>query len=552
MNVCFTGINPYQPKGAIAEVHVIPQAGDVLCVGTRCADGRPIRESWKYKEAIRLGCRILRPRPIFPSIVSEEERGGDEEEEQGDEKHNPHTAEEGPLADRWKPTSLAAVIGHRAEIAELRAWLAGWSSGSGSRAVLIYGPPGIGKTTVAHLLAKEAGYTVTEYNASDARSIARLKGIFALGMKRLGKELIVMDEVDGLSERGGVGELASIVKRTLSPMICIANELGTKLTPLKSACHVIGCSRPMRGTIATALLGVCAAEGIRGVTKAMLEGMCEKNGNDIRGILNQLDFYRKDVAAAACNKDNSHSMTSFRAAGSLLSCGDGLSWETAADYVFYDPFLVPLMVQEAYLSVHGSGGAKAEDTAAAADWISRGDGMNRRLLQTQDWSLLPQVVATTVGAARTLRNTRGRVPAQIFPQVLGKMSKRAKHVRWLEEMGRRIGAGGGAGRVRMEYLDTLRMRAHGAVATMTPKHAVGAVQELGLTREDVLEVMTEIGIGVAATDLPTKVKSAFTREWNKAAGVGAKRKAATVEVIGSDEEEDDVELAEALEELGLE
>ena len=38
------------------------------------------------------------------------------------------------------------------------------------RAVLITGPPGIGKTTSAHLCAKLEGYTPIELNASDARS----------------------------------------------------------------------------------------------------------------------------------------------------------------------------------------------------------------------------------------------------------------------------------------------------------------------------------------------------------------------------------------------
>jgi hypothetical protein len=38
------------------------------------------------------------------------------------------------------------------------------------RAVLISGPPGIGKTTSAHLAANLAGFTVLELNASDTRS----------------------------------------------------------------------------------------------------------------------------------------------------------------------------------------------------------------------------------------------------------------------------------------------------------------------------------------------------------------------------------------------
>jgi DNA polymerase III delta prime subunit len=38
------------------------------------------------------------------------------------------------------------------------------------RAVMITGPPGIGKTTSAHLCAKLAGFTPIEVNASDSRS----------------------------------------------------------------------------------------------------------------------------------------------------------------------------------------------------------------------------------------------------------------------------------------------------------------------------------------------------------------------------------------------
>lgn len=38
------------------------------------------------------------------------------------------------------------------------------------RIALLSGPPGLGKTTLAHIAAKHAGYNVVEINASDERS----------------------------------------------------------------------------------------------------------------------------------------------------------------------------------------------------------------------------------------------------------------------------------------------------------------------------------------------------------------------------------------------
>lgn len=139
------------------------------------------------------------------------------------------------------------------------------------RAILISGPPGIGKTTSAHLMAKMAGYSPLELNASDTRSKklvevswmiifpsgrvpadiyknstnidnASLDGFFAgTGIKvsspssrrecvlqltpqsttvadvKIGsKTCLIMDEIDGMSagDRGGVGALNTLIKKT--------------------------------------------------------------------------------------------------------------------------------------------------------------------------------------------------------------------------------------------------------------------------------------------------------------------------------------------------
>lgn len=55
------------------------------------------------------------------------------------------------------------------------------------RAVMITGPPGIGKTTSAHLCAKLAGFTPIEMNASDARSkkLVEVRGSFHRSLREV-------------------------------------------------------------------------------------------------------------------------------------------------------------------------------------------------------------------------------------------------------------------------------------------------------------------------------------------------------------------------------
>lgn len=66
---------------------------------------------------------------------------------------------------------------------------------------MLCGPPGLGKTTLAHVVARHAGYRVYEINASDDRSAPVLRERIAEAMERSTlladkrPNVIILDEV---------------------------------------------------------------------------------------------------------------------------------------------------------------------------------------------------------------------------------------------------------------------------------------------------------------------------------------------------------------------
>lgn len=511
-SIIITGAGALPLKKGSHPIRKILRPGVKLYLGTECNDGRPITESARYKEAIKKGIPMIRK---APTIVIEKEK-------------------KEPFVTKYAPKAISDIIGHKESIQQLTNWLTSWPSQQ--KGVLITGPPGIGKTTTVHLVAESLGYAITEYNASDTRSVSMLRGLLGLGMKRLRKEVIIMDEVDGFTgqERGGVGELAELIRKSNVPFLCIANQMAPKLAPLQKACLVIKFSRPVKSTIANTLLKVCKAEDLS-LTKVELETLCEKNGNDIRAILNQLEF-----GAGSSDKDANLKLDLFSATQKLLG-NKRLSMTQAEDLVFVDYGMVPLMVQEGYLAASRN---SLEDAVEAAEMISTGDLINRRLWQTQDWTLLPHVVHTTVAVARSVQ---GPCPFQIFPQLLGKNSKRAKHRRLLEDIARTRQISAKSARLdEMEAIQKILLKPLTTIKgdkSDLPiiKGAMGRFDTIGLSREQIVENMSEVISN--SVELPTKVKTMLTREYNK--GHAKKRKIIDPE----DEEIDDLE--EEMEELDL-
>jgi replication factor C subunit 1 len=490
------------------------------------------------------------------------------------------TAAADPSSQLWTvrhaPQSLSQICGNKAQVEKLGRWLRNFpknqrtkfkmagQDGSGTfRAVMIHGPPGIGKTTAAHLVAKLEGYDIVESNASDTRSkklienslkgvlsTTSLMGYFSSGAEAVeeGKKklVLIMDEVDGLSagDRGGVGAIAAVAKKSQIPMILICNERKQpKMKPFDFITYDLGFRRPttdmIRGRIAT----IAYREGLK-MPAPVLNALIEGTGADIRQVINMISTSKLDDATMSFedSKDMSKAwekhiilkpwdMVGKILNGAMFNAANKSTLNDKQELYFNDHDFAPLMLQENYLGTQPTrsnkynGNDKKKRLAnldlisKAADSISDGDLVDRMIHGSQQqWSLMPvHAMFSFVRPASFVYGTMAGNQTR-FTAWMGKNSTQGKLMRMIKEIQghMRLRTSGDRFEIRQTYLPLLfdrlikRLEVEGKDAV---PEIIELMDEYFLTKDD-WDAILELGVGEADQDkvkIDSQAKSTFTR-----------------------------------------
>ncbi|KAI6092849.1 replication factor RFC1 C terminal domain-containing protein [Hypoxylon rubiginosum] len=535
------------------------------------------------------------------------------------------SAPQAPLSQLWTvkyaPTQPSHICGNKAAVEKIQNWLKNWPKArkynfqkrgadgtGGARAIIISGPPGIGKTTAAHLAAKLEGYDVLESNASDTRSKklvesgvsevmnnTSLRGYFAGDGKKVDKDkkniVLVMDEVDGMSagDRGGVGALAKFCKQTEVPLILICNERKLpKMKPFDFVTLDVKFQRPTVEQIRSRMMTVCHREGLK-LSPQVLDALIEGSNRDIRQIINMLSTVKLDQSSMDFDQGKNMSKAWEKSivlkpwdicqkmlGGGLFSPASKATLNDKIELYFNDHEFSYLMIQENYLRTkpavlnQNQYNKREQNLKAlemidkAAESISDGDLVDRMIHgPQQQWSLMPtHAIFSTVRPASFVA---GQLMGSNFTSWLGNNSKFGKLGRFVREVHShmRLRSSGDHNEIRQQYLPVLWTQLVKRLAT-EGKESVQEVIELMdsyyLTRED-FDSIKELGVGPQDEELvniETQTKATFTRLYNgmshpipfmKASSVVAPKKASRdkPDLEEAMDEDDEAEAAEPVE-----
>ncbi|MDD5700138.1 MAG: replication factor C large subunit [Candidatus Nanoarchaeia archaeon] len=199
-----------------------------------------------------------------------------------------------PWTEIYRPKKLSEIKGQEEAIDKMRNFLHNF--GQGKKAIILYGPTGTGKTTLAYVVAAETDSEIFELNASDLRDRNRLNEVLkpAIEQKSLTneKKIILVDEVDGISKDdfGGLSELMELVESTTWPMILTANDIWDKnFSQLRKQCEVIQFREIDYKTIKEVLNLILKKEN-KSLDTNILTGISIKAKGDMRAAINDLQI----------------------------------------------------------------------------------------------------------------------------------------------------------------------------------------------------------------------------------------------------------------------
>ncbi len=324
---------------------------------------------------------------------------------------------------KYRPKCMREFVGHKEVVGNFLDWMGRWTPYS--KPVLIYGPPGTGKTSMLEAYAGENNLDIVQVNASDCRTAEELKRTIASSVSqkslfRRGKVFLI-DEVDGLAgreDKGGVGELISIIKETKHPVILACNDpYHAKLRELKGYCEPVQFRRLTVWDIERKLKEIADKENIK-CDSLFISQLAKMSNGDLRSAIN--DFETASKGRKEVRLDDLENLGSrereksiFDAVKILFKTQSVIGAKLSIDGVDLSPDDVFWWVENNIANEYES----PAEIANAYEVLGRADLFRQRISRTQNWKLLSYVIdMMTAGVSQAKKDVYRKFTRYEYPK----------------------------------------------------------------------------------------------------------------------------------------
>ncbi len=289
-------------------------------------------------------------------------------------------------SEKYRPQIISDMVGNEEARAAITEWFVKWKKGT--KPLLLVGPPGIGKTTIAYLVAKQFGYDMIGLNASDVRSKSRINEILVpvLGnVSVLGTPMIFVDEVDGIHGRGdygGASALVDILKEPTVPIVLAANsDDSDKMKSVKKVVKTVQFKKIPPRLLRVYLENILKKQSAKLSPGALIK-VIDKSKGDIRSMINLTQSL-----VTGFNPQTDQSFESINVEDGVNAFFKSKSIEEARS-VLYSMQIDPREKINAFYSSIITSELDAVTLAKYLEILSNADMLFGRIMKTQNWRLL--------------------------------------------------------------------------------------------------------------------------------------------------------------------